>query len=174
MLNHVLAHPAWAGVGALAAVVAIWISLSPVNTEKIEPVNDSQVFDGAIGDWSIPLKIRNMRNAHIGISEKAEYFIVRPETPAMDTVVFSGIARISTPISKFKYEGFISLSSMHTVYAKLLIPKHPELLKYLQSRNYEIQVMLTNQNFEPRILKRQKIFDQETIKVGFEFIVRQR
>lgn len=153
-------------IGVLLIFIAFYINNSLLNTS---PPQNSQKQAAVIKNIEIPINIESTWNEYSDLDRKAEFYIVKNESPLMQTVIYSGSAKVKIPKNGLTVNEMISIAPNKTTRTTLILPKVVILNQYLNEGGYEIQIVLFNQYGKVYKHMKQKLFDREILNRGINF-----
>ncbi|MES9901690.1 MAG: hypothetical protein ABW168_03290 [Sedimenticola sp.] len=177
----VCGHHTWQPIAFLLSAVTIIGVFGGVYQDVVKPISEEIASDelttpknnqAAIEQITIPVEIESTWDEYSELDRKAEFYVVRSESPGMQTVIFSGAAKVEIPKDGMTVNEMISISPHKTTKTNVILPKSEQLQKYLDEGGYEIQLVLFNQYGRMFPHMEQKLFDKEIIARGFRYLFR--
>lgn len=90
----------------------------------------------------IPVRIYNALGVEVWMQQEAEFYILKPETPLMDAVVYSGMTRIQRPDNITTINDRYPVSQNSEIEASIILPKEPEVEGYLNRGGYKLRLLV--------------------------------
>ena len=171
-------HHKWQPIAFLLSVITIIGVFGGVYQDVVKPISEeisseelsaTENISAEIQQITIPVEIECTWDEYSELDRKAEFYIVRSESPGMQTVILSGAAKVEIPKDGMTVNEMISISPHKTTKTKVILPKNEKLQKYLDEGGYEIQLVLFNQYGRVFPHMEQKLFDKEIIARGFKY-----
>ena len=169
IIDKILAHKAWTGVAAITGLAVLYFTVNSnyINVDAGSDLN--KLAFSKVDMVEIPIKISNFWGSATDTNTKAN-FAIKFSSPSAEPV-YNGVARIVVPDNVYQFSNYFEVRSYATIRTVVLIPKTQEILKYLNERRFEFELEIENRYFDPKFKKTGLVFDNETIKTGFTFVI---
>lgn len=153
-------------VGVLLILITPFIK---TNILKSSPEQKNEVEQVALQEIKIPITIESTWDEYSELDRKAEFYIVRSDSPGTQSVIYSGNAKVLIPEDGTTVNEMISIAPYKTTKTTVILPKAKELNKYLEYGGYEIQLVLFNKYGHVFMHMEQKLFDKEILQRGMRY-----
>ncbi len=152
-------------IGAVALVLSIYFYIAPNQNISSETSADLSQTN-RVDTISIPLVIRNELAVEAQINPAVEYYILRPETPATDVQVESGVVRIQRPDGITTINGRYPIPQSSGDPYDIVLPRSDQLSRYLELGGYKLRIAVTNDWVFNYTEVKDVLFDKTTIEDG--------
>lgn len=176
----VCSHHKWQPLAFLLSVITIIGIFGGIYQDVVKPISEEPSAEKStnpaqeptsMGYITIPIEIESSWDEYSFLDRKAEFYIVRPESPGTQVVVSSGAAKIEIPEDGMTINNGekIYISPHNTTKTKVILPKSKKLQGYLNEGGYEIQLVLFDQYGSVFPHMEQRLFDREFLAEGFRY-----
>lgn len=152
--------------GVLLLFIAYFINKYVLHTT---PVHKTNIEETAVYSIEIPIHIESTWDEYSDLDRKAEFHIVRTESPGSQSVIYSGSAKVKIPKGGLTVNEMISIAPHKTTKTAVILPKVKALNSYLEEGGYEIQLVLFNKHGHVFTHMGQYLFDEEIINREFRY-----
>jgi hypothetical protein len=143
------------------AVFAYFVPYTPVRglpTQTTPDLNAERI--------TIPLVVRNELAFDAHIDPQLEFYLLRPETPVMDSAIEAGVVRLEQPRTVTAINGNYALSRNEEMLSHFSLPASLTLKKALDTGGFKLRVRVTNRWIEHYSEFQDVLFDQKTLERG--------
>lgn len=155
---------AGAAIGAIALSFAIFEYLVP--SPFLERQSVDNTLDPSIRQIAIPIRIHNGLAFDIHIDPSLQYFLLRPETPQVDTRVESGVVRLERPLGMTALSGNYPIAPSGELATNFTLPRSKIIDDAFSNGGYKLRVTVTNRWVDHYSESVDVIFDEKTIDDG--------
>ena len=151
-------------IGAISLILEILTNFGPSFFLERQSIDDT--LDPSISQISIPIQIRNGLAFDVHVDPSLQYFLLRPETPLVDTRVESGIVRLEQPFDTTALNGNYPIAPSGEMLTRFTLPRSKVIDDAFSNGGYKLRVIVTNRWVDHYSESIDVLFDKKTIDNG--------